>query len=80
MTVTTFTPIILILSQASADLVSQQEQTAPAGLTPAGATMMIASITMVIALCVFCTYRILREPHPETHHHAPLEIDTNDQL
>jgi ABC-type nickel/cobalt efflux system permease component RcnA len=48
------------------------------GLIWTGWAMMIGSIGLVVALCVFCIYRSLREPHPEEHMHAPLEIDTHD--
>jgi hypothetical protein len=40
--------------------------------------MMTASIGMVLALVAFCVSRALREPHPEEHMHAPLDIDTGD--
>lgn len=48
------------------------------GLTPAGWVMMVGSIGFVLALSAFCIYRALREPHPEEHMHAPLDIDTHD--
>jgi len=51
---------------------------AASGLTPAGWAMMIGSVGMVLALCAFCVYRVLRESHPEEHLHAPLDIDTHD--
>ena len=47
-------------------------------LTPAGIAIMIVSILLVLGLCVFCFWRILREPSPSEHHHAPLDIDTHD--
>lgn len=48
------------------------------GLTVAGAVIMTLSILLVLGLAVFCMVRILREKHPEEHHHAPLDIDTHD--
>lgn len=56
-------------------------QTAPeaAGLTVAGAIIMTLSIVGVLALSAFCMNKILREKHPSTHHHAPLDIDTHDR-
>ncbi|MBN1342709.1 MAG: hypothetical protein JXQ73_08525 [Phycisphaerae bacterium] len=48
------------------------------GLTPAGWAMMIGSVGLVLGLCAFCVYRALKEPHPEEHMHAPLDIDTHD--
>ncbi len=48
------------------------------GLNSAGWTVMIGCITLVCGLCVFCFYRIMREPRPSEHHHAPLDIDTHD--
>ena len=50
-----------------------------AGLSPAGWVMMIGSVGLVLALCAFCVHRALREPHPEQHMHAPLDIDTHDK-
>jgi len=47
-------------------------------LTIAGGVIMTLSIGLVLALVVFCMYRILREPTPEQHHHSPLNIDTHD--
>lgn len=55
-----------------------QTATEAGGLTPAGAVIMTASILLVLGLTVFCMARILREPRPEEHHHAPLDIDTHD--
>ncbi len=49
------------------------------GLTAAGWTMMIGCIGFVCGLCAFCFYRLLHEPRPSEHHHAPLDIDTRDQ-
>ena len=48
-------------------------------LTPAGTAIMVISIGMVLVLCAFCFWRILREPAPAEHHHAPLDIDTQDR-
>ena len=50
----------------------------PVTLTPAGATIMTISVLLVLGLCAFCFWRILREPTPSEHHHAPLDIDTHD--
>jgi len=49
------------------------------GLTTGGWIVMIACIGLVCGLCVYCYSRILREPTPSEHHHAPLDIDTHDQ-
>jgi hypothetical protein len=48
------------------------------GLSAAGATIMTLSVAMVLGLCAFCFWRILREPTPSEHHHVPLDIDTHD--
>ena len=48
------------------------------GLNTAGWTVMIGCIGLVCGLVVFCFSRILREPKPSEHHHAPLDIDTRD--
>ena len=47
-------------------------------LTAAGGTIMTVSVLLVLGLCAFCFWRILREPAPSKHHHAPLDIDTHD--
>ncbi len=49
------------------------------GLTAAGWILMIGCIGFVCGLCAFCFYRILREPKPSEHHHAPLDINTHDR-
>jgi hypothetical protein len=49
------------------------------GLTIGGWVVMVGCITMVCSLCVFCFYRVFREPSPSEHHHAPLDIDTRDR-
>jgi ABC-type nickel/cobalt efflux system permease component RcnA len=48
-------------------------------LTSAGAAIMTVSVLLVLGLCAFCFWRILREPTPSEHHHAPLDIDTRDE-
>ncbi len=50
----------------------------PVGLTTGGIVVMTFSCVLVLGLLVFCLARILGEEHPETHHHAPLDIDTRD--
>ena len=49
------------------------------GLTTAGWIVMVSCIALVCGLCAFCFYRILREPRPSEHLHAPLDIDTHDR-
>ena len=56
----------LLLAQAAENHVT---------LTTTGATIMILSVGLVLALNVFCMARILGERRPKEHHHAPLEID-----
>ena len=48
------------------------------GLTPGGWVVMLGCVGLVIGLMVFCFHRILREPRPSEHHHAPLDINTHD--
>ncbi len=48
------------------------------GLNAAGWTMLIGCVGMVCSLVTFCYYRILRDPRPSDHHHAPLEIDRRE--
>ena len=50
----------------------------PEGFNAGGWTVMLLCIGLVTVLMVFCYYRILREPRPSEHHHAPLDIDTRD--
>ena len=50
----------------------------PVTLTTAGATIMTLSVMLVLGLTVFCFWRILREPKPSEHHHAPLDIEMAD--
>ena len=47
-------------------------------LSTGGWFMMIGCIGSVCSLAAFCFYRVLREPNPGAHHHAPLDIDTRD--
>jgi hypothetical protein len=56
-----------------------QDAAASGGLTAGGLVVMSVSILLVLALTIFCLARILRESHPEEHHHAPLDIDTGDE-
>jgi hypothetical protein len=48
-------------------------------LTIQGGLIMTICVGLVLGLTAFCMYRILREPNPEEHHHAPLDIDTHDR-
>ncbi len=47
-------------------------------LSGQGIVVMVGCIGFVLALCVFCFVRLLREKQPSEHHHAPLDIDTHD--
>ena len=47
-------------------------------MTPAGWTFMLCSVGFVIALTVFCFYRVLSKPKTTEHMHAPLDINTHD--
>jgi hypothetical protein len=48
-------------------------------LNVGGWIMLIGCVGLVCGLCTFCYYRVLREPKPSEHHHAPLDIDTHDR-
>jgi hypothetical protein len=48
-------------------------------MTAAGWTFMRLSCGSVLALTVFCYYRVLISPSPRERMHAPLEIDTGDR-
>ena len=47
-------------------------------LNASGWIVMIGCVGLVCGLMVYCYWRVLREPKPSEHHHAPLEIDTKD--
>lgn len=47
-------------------------------LNGAGLTLLIVCIGFVLALAGFCFKRLLSQPRPGDHHHAPLDIDTRD--
>ncbi len=48
-------------------------------LTPSGWAVMVASISVVLLLVVYCTYRVLKLPPVEEESlKGPLEIDTGD--
>lgn len=59
------------------NLIAQAAESAVT-LEPAGMVVMAVSILLVVGLTLFCVLRILREPTPAEHHHAPLDIDTHD--
>jgi hypothetical protein len=50
-------------------------------LTPGGWTIMIVSVGSVLALVIFCLFRVLSLPPGEVEEHlkGPLEIDTRDR-
>ena len=49
-------------------------------MSPAGWTIMIVSVTSVLALVSFCLFKVLTLPPVEVEEHlkAPLEIETGD--
>lgn len=49
------------------------------GLSSSGLIVMVACVGGVCGLMAFCYYRLLRQPRPSQHHHAPLDIDTHDR-
>ncbi len=48
------------------------------GLNAGGWIMLVGCIGLVLSLCAFCFWKIMTEPKPSEHHHAPLDIDTHD--
>ncbi len=48
-------------------------------LSPAGWTVMIGCVGLVLGLAGFCFWRVMREPSPSEHLHGPLDIDTHDR-
>lgn len=61
--------VAVLLGQAEGNAVT---------LTATGAVIMAISVVLVLGLTAFCFWRILREPSPSEHHHAPLDVDTKD--
>ena len=51
---------------------------AAGGLSSGGWAMMVGCLSMVIGLCVFCLWRILRDPRPGDRHHVPLDLRTEE--
>ena len=50
-------------------------------MTNGGWLVMLLSVGSVLALCAFCTYRVLRLPPVEEERlKGPLEIDTRDTV
>ncbi|MBU0638816.1 MAG: hypothetical protein KKB50_08125 [Planctomycetes bacterium] len=49
-----------------------------ARLSSAGIALMTLCIGLVLLLCAFCFWRILRKPQPSEQHHTPLDIDIHD--
>ncbi|MFQ5491687.1 MAG: hypothetical protein ACE5GE_13295 [Phycisphaerae bacterium] len=48
------------------------------GLTAAGWVMMLGCISLVLGLCGYCLWRIIRDPTSTDHLHTPLDIETGD--
>lgn len=48
-------------------------------MTAAGWVFMSCSLGFVLALVVFCFFRVLSKPAATEHMHAPLDIDTHDR-
>lgn len=48
-------------------------------MTPAGWIVMILSVGFVVALMIFCFYRVFTTPESGGHIQDPLEIDTHDK-
>lgn len=49
-------------------------------MTVAGWVLMLSSVGLVVALNVFCFYRVLRAPKARDKLHAPLDIETHEKL
>jgi hypothetical protein len=48
-------------------------------MTLAGWLLMLLSCGTVVALVVFCFWRVLRLPRPSGELHAPLDIETGEE-
>ena len=64
-----------LLGQAPA---AEIVQPAVEDLTLSGWIVLVVCVGMVCLLAGYCYYKILSEPAPSTHHHGPLDIDTQD--
>jgi hypothetical protein len=63
-------PALTLLAQAASE---------PAGLNPAGWTIMLVSVCSVVLLTVYCMARVLALPPIEVDVlNSPLDIDTGD--
>lgn len=49
-------------------------------MNAAGWILMVASCGTVLALVVFCFYKVFTSPDIEEDVHAPLEIDTHEEI
>jgi hypothetical protein len=49
-------------------------------MTTMGWFLMIVSVGSVVALTVYCFWRVLAAPKTKGHLHAPLDIDTDERL
>ncbi|MFQ5666375.1 MAG: hypothetical protein ACE5I7_08065 [Candidatus Binatia bacterium] len=49
-------------------------------MTFVGWCLMLASVGFVVMLNAFCFYRVLKTPGAEDHLHAPLDIETREDL
>lgn len=59
-------------------MIAVEAITGPPPLNAGGWTVMIACITLVLALSGFCFWRVMRGPSRTEHLHGPLDIDTQD--
>lgn len=48
-------------------------------MTGAGWLLMLSSVGFVVALNVYCFWRVLTTPAPKEHLHAPLDIETREE-
>ncbi len=48
-------------------------------LSPAGWTVMIGCIGLVLGLAGFCFRRVMRGPSPSERLHGPLDIETEER-
>ncbi len=48
-------------------------------MTVAGWILMLTSVGLVVALNVYCFYRVFKTPVTKDHLHAPLDIETHEK-
>ena len=68
---------LLMAAQAAAILAAEEEVRAAGPINAWGFGVMLLSWAVIVALCVFCFYKLFREETAETHKpHEPTPDDS----